>query len=90
LSGFIALWGLRGRSPFKIQMTLWILFWTYWEQIEKFQLQISCFLCIHLYEWWIMSLKPSYWSGSSSMKIYEILGWNKVHRKIIFIILFHL
>jgi hypothetical protein len=36
-----------------------------------------------------VSLKPSYWNGSSSMKIYEILGWNKVHRKIIFIILFH-
>jgi hypothetical protein len=70
------------RSPFKIQMTLWIIFWTYWEQIERFQLQISCFLCIHLYEWWMMSLKPSYWNGSSSMKIYEILGWNKVHHKI--------
>jgi hypothetical protein len=38
-----------------------------------------------------VSLKPSsYWNGSSSMKIYEILGWNKVHPKIIFIILFHL
>ncbi len=34
------------RSPFKLRTVL-----TYWQKIERFPFEISCFLCILFYEW---------------------------------------
>lgn len=51
----------------KIQTTYLIIFWTYWEQIESFQVQISCCLCISFGN--DVQLKLSYWNGYPAKKI---------------------
>jgi len=35
--------------------------WTYWEQIEMFKVQISCFFYVHFHEWWGLEVKLIIW-----------------------------
>lgn len=97
LFDLMALWSWRGAlSKFKLPPKL--LFWTLifdWEQIERFQLQILCFLCIHFYKWeWIMEWK-SICEILWNLKIKEILSkeiwsiivfhpWNVIHSQSLF------
>jgi hypothetical protein len=58
----------NSRYPLNYSLNIW------WEAFEfKFHVFfVSIFMNY-------VELKPSWWKGSSSMVIHEVLGWNKVH-----------
>jgi hypothetical protein len=64
-------------KPFQNSSHALDYFWTYWEKIENFRLQISWFFIIHFCDWGGFEVILVGWR--TSMKIHEISGWNEVY-----------